>query len=169
MISMTWARYLAARERLVRKFGAGARCRKCRESRVWALTEGSKWRLCYAHASGRSTEINHTSGLRRGPTIRIPSNDHRVLSAYQQSAWPSEFLDRGRSPLTEFMATVVGLVEIDDIVKPSPFPRIYIPPGETEITVAVADAIGFRHVYGTDHNWYRVNARSPWCPGPLPL
>ena len=162
---MDLIRYIRARERRRRTIGAGARCAICGESQPFALLRVGKKHLCYEHRLRRATEVHHAAGLRRGPTLVTPSNDHLVLTA-RQLAWPAHLLNQGRSPAEEALATMLGLVQFDDCPGRSPFLHIDVPTQGGDVIIPLAVVPGFLHTYHTDRSWYRKNALSPWLPCP---
>lgn len=139
-------------------------CIHCGERRLEAMLRSD---VCYECALGRSYEKHHLSGLQCGPSVLIPANDHRVLSV-QQDRWPKHLRSRKRNYIDEASATILGLVNLNDLKEGPPFLRIHIPPSGV-VRVQLSDVPGFVHVLGSDKAWYRPNQLSPWQPCPLSL
>ncbi len=174
---MSQVSYIVARERRRRVNGGDRTCvvEGCGESRPFAIHEQlgipkAARRLarsyCYDHVlfdHGGAFERHHISGIGRGPTWRMPRNDHRVLTQKMNHFLAPRFLSYGRSPEEEQFATAVGHVFLSDQMLGrgnSPYRSIPIPEGTTSITVNLADFPHFVHVLGTDTAWWQPDWHS---------
>ena len=155
-------RYLATRERRRRKNGVGARCQTCSEARPFALKPlGRKVWRCYEHLffdEGREPELHHISGLKRGPVLPVPANDHRMLTQKFERMLPPRLLSVTRSPVEEMIATIVGHVFVDDALRerpPTPYRSVDLPPGAQVLIARPVEFAHFAHVFMSDESYYR--------------
>jgi hypothetical protein len=93
------------------------RCSNCLETATAALIstpDGIYCYECFCKRQGRSpVEDHHPAGQHNMPeTVRIPGNDHRVLSEMQRT-WPEETLrNPDGSPLLRMAACVRGWIDV---------------------------------------------------------
>lgn len=101
----------------------------CDEVDPFALTGVAPYVVCYecrAEARGREfTEAHHAAGQANDPaTVRVPGNDHRVLSSYQQ-LWPERTLrNPDGSPLLRAAAALRGWLDVLRLVLDRALARI---------------------------------------------
>jgi hypothetical protein len=91
----------------------------CIESDAFALTGAAPDLLCAEHRAdrdGRSwLEQSHTAGQHNLPAdaVRIPANDHAVLSDARQPQWPRETLrNPSGSPVRQMAAAMRGWMDV---------------------------------------------------------
>jgi hypothetical protein len=120
----------------------------CTETDPLALTGIAPAILCYEHrqlADGKAwVEQDHRSGQHNHPaTVGIPANDHRILSAMQQS-WPRDTLrNPDGSPLLKAAASVRGWLDL--------------------LRVIVARTVGWVPAFlETLDQWLRDRIGDPW-------
>ena len=95
------------------RLGVEAICEQCGECDVRALRQVGEWILCAeCHLSDRGKsyfELHHVAGRANdGFSIRIPANDHTLLSDAQQD-WPeSNLRNESDNPLIKMIAMTRG-------------------------------------------------------------
>lgn len=111
---------IAAQQRknvAARRFGPGAQCHLCRESRPEALIAGSNPAICIRcdrERHGRATrDKHHVAGKSNIPvTISVPVNDHRARLSADQRDWPKGTLENpSGSPLLAAAGCVRGFAD----------------------------------------------------------
>jgi len=111
---------IAAQQRksvAARRFGHGAQCHLCGESRPEALIAGRNPLICAdceRKKSGKTTlDRHHVAGKSNSPvTIPVPVNDHRARLSVDQCDWPRETLENpSGSPLLAAAGCVRGLAD----------------------------------------------------------
>ncbi len=106
------------RERARQQFGTrDPKCARCDERDPLALTGTHPDVLCKEHrllAQGASAvEEHHVAGQRNSPfVVKLPANEHQILSASQRE-WPAATLrNADGSPLLAIAATIRGWLEV---------------------------------------------------------
>jgi len=128
-----------------RRLGPNARCKTCGEADSAALVTRD---LCYGcktvAAGGSGFELHHPAGKANDPfTVRIPANDHRVLSDWQVDVPPQTQTNPDGSPLLKAAAWLRGFLDMLRLAMERGL--AWIPPYLEHLDQALVDSLGPRY------------------------